>query len=32
LRSTMPKGKERMKYFDEMVEKYFKENFWQLLT
>jgi precorrin-2 dehydrogenase/sirohydrochlorin ferrochelatase len=27
LRSTMPKGKERMKYFDEMVEKYFKENF-----
>jgi precorrin-2 dehydrogenase/sirohydrochlorin ferrochelatase len=27
LRSTMPKGKERMKYFDEIVEKYFKENF-----
>jgi precorrin-2 dehydrogenase/sirohydrochlorin ferrochelatase len=27
LRSTMPKGPERMKYFDEMVEKYFKENF-----
>jgi precorrin-2 dehydrogenase/sirohydrochlorin ferrochelatase len=27
LRTTMPKGKERMKYFDEMVEKYFKENF-----
>ena len=27
LRSEMPKGKERMKYFDEMVEKYFKENF-----
>jgi len=27
LRATMPKGKERMKYFDDMVEKYFKENF-----
>jgi len=27
LRTTMPKGKERMKYFDDMVEKYFKENF-----
>ena len=27
LRSEIPKGKERMKYFDEMVEKYFKENF-----
>ena len=27
LRTTMPKGKERMQYFDEMVEKYFKENF-----
>jgi precorrin-2 dehydrogenase/sirohydrochlorin ferrochelatase len=27
LRTTMPKGKERMRYFDEMVEKYFKENF-----
>ena len=27
LRSTMPKGKERMQYFDSMVEKYFKENF-----
>ena len=27
LRSTMPKGPERMRYFDELVEKYFKENF-----
>ena len=27
LRTEIPKGKERMKYFDEMVEKYFKENF-----
>ena len=27
LRSTMPKGKERMVYFDSLVEKYFKENF-----
>jgi precorrin-2 dehydrogenase/sirohydrochlorin ferrochelatase len=27
LRSTMPKGKERMMYFDGLVEKYFKENF-----
>ena len=27
LRTTMPKGKERMMYFDGMVEKYFKENF-----
>ena len=27
LRSTMPKGKERMDYFDTLVEKYFKENF-----
>jgi precorrin-2 dehydrogenase/sirohydrochlorin ferrochelatase len=27
LRSTMPKGKERMKYFDALVEKYFKEHF-----
>ncbi len=27
LRSEMPKGKERMKYFDTLVEKYFKENF-----
>jgi len=27
LRTTMPKGKERMKYFDEMVEKYFQDNF-----
>ncbi len=27
LRSTMPKGPERMRYFDEMVEKYFTENF-----
>ncbi len=27
LRTEIPKGKERMKYFDGMVEKYFKENF-----
>jgi len=27
LRTTMPKGKERMDYFDGLVEKYFKENF-----
>jgi precorrin-2 dehydrogenase/sirohydrochlorin ferrochelatase len=27
LRSTMPKGPERMKYFDALVEKYFTENF-----
>ncbi len=27
LRTEIPKGRERMKYFDEMVEKYFKENF-----
>jgi len=27
LRSTMPKGKERMKYFDELVEEYFKKYF-----
>ncbi|MCF6205937.1 MAG: bifunctional precorrin-2 dehydrogenase/sirohydrochlorin ferrochelatase [Sulfurovum sp.] len=27
LRKTMPKGKERMAYFDNMVEDYFKENF-----
>lgn len=27
LRSEIPKGKERMKYFDTLVEKYFKENF-----
>jgi len=27
LRSEMPKGKERMKYFDELVETYFKKNF-----
>ena len=27
LRKTMPKGKERMQYFDTLVEKYFKENF-----
>ena len=27
LRTTMLKGKERMKYFDEMVEKYFQDNF-----
>jgi len=27
LRSQMPKGKERMKYFDNLVETYFKDNF-----
>ena len=27
LRSTMPKGKERMQYFDSLVEEYFKNNF-----
>jgi precorrin-2 dehydrogenase/sirohydrochlorin ferrochelatase len=27
LRSEIPKGKERMKYFDELVEEYFKKNF-----
>ena len=27
LRSTMPKGKERMQYFDTLVEKYFREHF-----
>jgi len=27
LRTTMPKGKERMKYFDTLVEEYFKKNF-----
>jgi precorrin-2 dehydrogenase/sirohydrochlorin ferrochelatase len=27
LRTTMPKGKERMKYFDGLVEEYFKKNF-----
>jgi len=27
LRRTMPKGKERMKYFDTLVEEYFKKNF-----
>jgi len=27
LRSEMPKGKERMKYFDGLVEEYFKKNF-----
>jgi len=27
LRSSMPKGKERMKYFDGCVEEYFKKNF-----
>jgi len=27
LRSTMPKGKERMQYFDTLVEAYFRENF-----
>ena len=27
LRSTMPKGKERMKYFDSLVEEYFQNNF-----
>jgi len=27
LRSTMPKGKERMQYFDTLVEEYFKKHF-----
>jgi len=27
LRTTMPKGKERMQYFDTLVEKYFREHF-----
>jgi len=27
LRRTMPKGKERMKYFDTLVEEYFKKHF-----
>jgi precorrin-2 dehydrogenase/sirohydrochlorin ferrochelatase len=27
LRSTMPKGKERMKYFDSLVEEYFQKYF-----
>jgi precorrin-2 dehydrogenase/sirohydrochlorin ferrochelatase len=27
LRSEIPKGKERMKHFDKMVEEYFKKNF-----
>jgi len=27
LRTTMPKGKERMKYFDILVEEYFKKHF-----
>jgi len=27
LRSTMPKGKERMVYFDKLVEEYFDKNF-----
>jgi len=27
LRSTIPKGKERMKYFDVLVEEYFRKNF-----
>jgi len=27
LRTTMPKGKERMQYFDDLVEEYFKKNF-----
>lgn len=27
LRSTMPKGKVRMQYFDKLVEEYFKKNF-----
>jgi precorrin-2 dehydrogenase/sirohydrochlorin ferrochelatase len=27
LRSTMPKGKERMKYFDGLVEEYFEKEF-----
>ena len=27
LRTTMPKGKERMKYFETLVEEYFQKNF-----
>jgi len=27
LRGTMPKGKERMKYFDSLVKEYFEKNF-----
>lgn len=27
LRTTMPKGKERMKYFDDLTRRYFKDNF-----
>ncbi len=27
MRSEIPKGKERMKYFDELVEEYFKKHF-----
>ena len=27
LRSTMPKGKERMQYFDGLVEEYFQKHF-----
>jgi len=27
LRTTIPKGKERMQYFDTLVEKYFREHF-----
>ena len=27
LRATMPKGKERMKYFDALVERYFSQHF-----
>jgi len=27
LRTTMPKGKERMHYFDRLVEEYFRKNF-----
>jgi len=29
LRKTMPKGKERMKYFETLVKNYFKQNFKQ---
>ena len=29
LRSTMPKGKERMKYFEQISDKYMQENFQQ---
>lgn len=28
LRTTMPKGKERMQYFDTLVSEYFKKNFY----